>query len=252
MFAKERQDKICSLLEEKSSVTVNELVSFFGVSIETVRRDLFFLEQQGCLKRVHGGAIALGSSYRIERLERRMAKNQEQKRELSLTAARLIREGDVIAMDAGSTAVIFAQVLKEKFRRLTVLTHSLDAFQILSETLQPILCGGEFMKSENAFYGKATCNTFQSFHVSKSFLFPSAVSLKYGVMDYIPIFIPVQEEIARIGDQVLVLADSEKFETTAFIKLFDVSNRMVFVTDSGLDLEIAQKYQKKNITVLSK
>lgn len=252
LFAKERQEKICGLLEQKSSVTVNELVHLFGVSIETVRRDLFFLEQQKCLKRVHGGAVALGSSYRMERLDRRMEENMDQKRELSCVAARLIQEGDVIAVDAGSTAAAFAQVLKERFRTLTVITHSLDVFQILSGSLNPILCGGEFMKSENAFFGELTCSAFSTFHVAKTFLFPSAVSVSYGIMDYILPLIPVQKAICRMGDQVLVLADSGKFETTAMMKVLDVSEQMLFITDSQLPPEIAQLYREKHLTVLTK
>lgn len=251
MFAKERQEKICSLLEQKPSVTVNELVHLFEVSIETVRRDLFFLEQQGCLKRVHGGAVAPGSSHRMERLERRLEENMEQKRELSCAAAGLLREGDVIAVDSGSTAVAFARVLKERFRNLTVITHSLDVFQILSDTLHPILCGGEFLKSENAFYGELTCSSLARFHVAKAFVFPSAVSISYGVMDYLLPLIPVQKVIAGMGDQVLILADSGKFETTALMKVTDLSEQMLFVTDSQLAPEIADLYQKKNITVMT-
>ncbi|MBE7042531.1 MAG: DeoR/GlpR transcriptional regulator [Ruminococcaceae bacterium] len=251
MFAKERQDKICHLLEQKSSVTVTELMELFNVSTETIRRDLYSLEQSNCLKRVHGGAISLTSSYRVEQLEKRMTEQWEEKYTLSRTAARMIRDGDIIAMDAGSTAVAFAQVLKENFRQLTVLTNSLDAFQILSESLHPILCGGEFLKSENAFYGDVTCQMLEQYHVSKSFVFPSAISLKYGFMSCTPELIPIQKKLRSIGEQVMILADSTKFESTSFAKMWDITEQEILITDSGLSAEIGQKYHKRGLTVIT-
>lgn len=250
MFAKERQEKICALLEHRSSVTVSELTALFQVSIETVRRDLFTLEQQQCLKRVHGGAVSVGASHHMQQLEQRMEDHKEEKRELSLAAAGLIREGDIIAIDSGSTAAAFAQVLRERFHNLTVVTYSLDVFQILADSLHPILCGGEFFKQENCFYGDIPCQIMNEFHVSKSFLCPYAVSLEHGLSDDEPKLWQVQKTLLSIGDQTVILADSDKLETTALRKLSPLTDRMILVTDSHLPPEIERLYHEQGISLI--
>ena len=105
MFANERYDIIIALLQEHRSVTVAELTERFGVSIETIRRDLAFLEKQGKLMRVHGGAVDIsGKKYELPELAARLDENTDKKRGLSIAAAGLVREGDVIAL-LGSTGM---------------------------------------------------------------------------------------------------------------------------------------------------
>ena len=144
MFAKERQDKIYLMIQKKGAVTTSNLVECFGVSIETIRRDLLSMEQKGQLVRVHGGAVRKNDMNPFLDLQQRNKEYSEQKRELSLKAAEFVCDGDIIGIDAGSTVISFTEVLKEKFSKLTVVTHSLDVFEILRdhENFSVILCGG--------------------------------------------------------------------------------------------------------------
>ena len=253
MLAKERCDKICTLLREQGAVTTATLVELFGVSTETIRKDLLFLEHQGLLSKVHGGAVSKGDMRPFLELPERSKKQTPQKKELSLRAADFISDGNIIGIDSGSTAVLLAEVIRDRFSSLTVITHSYDVFEILGR--QPgfsvILCGGHYLPSENAFCGALTLDMLSHLHMQKVFLFPSAISLEYGVCDYQKDLYQVQRQLLKSSDEIYILADSSKFEKKALLKLDDTKSEYHYITDSDLSEELKQLYTENHITVYS-
>lgn len=251
MFANERQDKIYDMLQKNGAVITAKLVDSFGVSVETIRRDLLAMEQDGRLKRVHGGAVAKTAMKPFKEFIERNKEFGEQKYELSVKAAEFISEGDVIGIDSGSTAISLAEVLKEKFSMLTVVTHSVDVFEMLSnhKSFSVILCGGYYMREENAFYGELTLNMLQSLHVQKAFIFPTAVSLEYGIFDYQSDLCQIQKQLVKSSDEIYVLADSSKFEKTALLKLSDMKREYIYITDNSLQEEIVNLYKENDIKI---
>ncbi len=252
MLAEERQQKIQAMVKDHGAVTTKKLVELFDVSVETIRRDLLFMEEAGVLTRVHGGAVSTGGMKPYYELPRRNQEHSDKKRELSFVAMSFINEGDYIGIDAGSTAVIFAELLKTRFKKLTVITHSADVFDILKDTFAVILCGGQYLREENAFCGTLTLDTMERLHVQKSFIFPSAVSLKFGICDYQQDLYPPQKKLLEICDQAFILADSSKFESQALLKLDDMKQDYYYITDSGLPCELAALYRENHLRVLAK
>lgn len=249
MFAQERQEKICEMLKNNGAVVTSDLVEIFGVSIETIRRDLLNLQQSGLLLKVHGGAVVKNDIKPFSNLNERMEQFDKGKKNLAYRAAELAAEGDIIGIDSGSTAAAFAQALQTKLTDLTVITHSLDVFNILSRQFHVILCGGHYMRGENAFYGPLTLNMISQLHIKKSFICPTAVSLEYGIFDYQNELYQVQRALMKAAEQTVILADSSKFEKTALLKLDDMKNEYVYVTDSGLSPELRRLYETNNIEI---
>lgn len=251
LFAKERQDVIYEMILKNNAVTVANLVEKFAVSIETVRRDLLDMEKQGFLTRVHGGAVAKNEMKQFSTLPQRNRENSPEKRELSLKACEFINEGDIIAVDSGSTAIFFAEALKEKFTKLTVITHSLDVFNILNsyKDFSVILCGGHFIKEENTFYGSLTVNMYSTLYAQKAFIFTSAVSLEHGICDFRQEFYDVQKVMLGCADEIFVLADSSKFEKKALLKLSEMKNDFIYITDASLPKELKELYKENNIKI---
>ena len=249
MFAKERQHKIYSMLKEKNAVTTSALVEHFGVSIETVRRDLLEMEQNGLLVRVHGGAVLSSDMKPYLNLTDRNKMQLEQKHDLALNALKFISEGDIIGIDSGSTAISLAKALKEKFTRLTVITHSLDVFNIICDTFSVILCSGYYLSEENAFYGPLALDMLKNLHMQKAFIFPSAVSLDYGICDYQKDLYQIQKQMIYSSDEIYILADSSKFEKKALLKVSDMKKEYIYVTDSDISEELNILYQKHNINL---
>lgn len=249
MFANERRLKITELLTISSSITVSELIQLFQVSIETIRRDLEYLERQGALKRVHGGAVSVQKMQNYTRLSERVSDHQAEKHELAELAAGYVEQGDIIAVDAGSTTPIFAHELTNMFSNLTVITNSLDIFHICSNKkgFEVILTGGYYHENERAFYGHLTLDMINQLHISKYFLSPSALSLSFGISDFIKEIIPVQRAFLLQSRQVFVLADSSKFETSAALRICKMEPSYIYVTDSALPQEIRQRYEEHHI-----
>lgn len=252
MFAKERQDKIYSLLQQNGAVTTLDLVNTFQVSIETIRRDLLYMEQNKQLKRVHGGAVTVSEMLPFHNLDLRNEEHPQEKLALSEIAMQYIHEDDIIGIDAGSTAISLATTLKKHFSRLTVITHSIDVFNILHrhENFTVLLCGGHFMQSENAFYGELALDFISKLHMQKTFLFPASISLKFGLCDYQQELAQMQKKLIECSDSIYVLADSSKFEKTALLKVDDMKPEYTYITDSQLSEEIKKIYLENQIHII--
>lgn len=251
MFAQNRQNRIIEKLQKNGAVTTQDLIKEFNVSVETIRRDLLYLEQQGMLKRVHGGAVENGNMKQFASLSARNEESSEEKRNLSENAMCFINENDIIAIDSGSTANCFAKILKETFQSLTVVTNSLDVFNILSNysEFKVILCGGHFLHEENVFYGSLVLDALSKIHVQKAFIFPSAVSIEYGICDYNEELCQIQKAMLKCADEVFVLADNSKFEKSAFLKLDDMKNEYFYITDNKISEGLENLYQESNIKI---
>lgn len=252
MLAKERQNQIIQWLRVTGAVTTAELVSRLRVSVETVRRDLLELEQRGMLSRVHGGAVAKGSFKAFGDLQQRNQAYSREKQALSRAAAQLVCEGDVIAIDAGSTAIAFAGALKERLEKLTVITHSWDVFDLLRDhaQFQVISSGGAYLRKERAFYGPIAEDGYGKLCAGKAFLFPSAVSLRSGICDFLGELYPLQRKLLQTAGQVFVLADSSKFEQQAMFKLDDMRKEYTYVTDNALPDQLRKLYQSNGYQMI--
>ena len=253
MLADNRQEMIRQQLETNGAVLTAKLVEQFSVSVETIRRDLMALEQQGLLKRVHGGAVKNPGMQRYYYLQERTKDFSEEKRSVARNAIRFVQEGDVLFLDEGSTALAFAEMLNEKFSNLTVVTHDLGVFQLLSQKpgFQMILCAGHYVREENSFYGSLVLETMDHLHVQKVFLFPSSVSMDFGVGDFHPKLHPVQKKMLEIGDEVFVLADSSKFEKKALLKISDMKREYTYVTDDKLPEGLRTLYRENEYHVFA-
>ena len=181
----------------------------------------------------------------------RKNENVELKRELVRTAACLVNDGDTIIVDSGSTANEFILTLCSGFRALSVITHSMTVFEALHNApgIRIILIGGEYLKSEECFFGAIALECLHQLHATTSFIFPSAISLKYGVADYSSELIPIQKKYLEISNHTVILADSSKFEKTALMKICSTDNSHIYVTDSMLDDNIYKLYRENGIRV---
>jgi DeoR/GlpR family transcriptional regulator of sugar metabolism len=241
------------MVHTQSAVTTTELIEKFGVSIETIRKDLILLEKSNELDRVHGGAVIKATAGHWLDLSKRINANKSEKAELSSLAMELLNEGDTIAVDSGSTALEFSEMLKERFNSLTIVTHSMDVFNKIHshKDFNVILCGGYFLSDENAFYGAFTIKMLEDIHVGKVFILPSAVSIKNGICDYQPLLFEIQKKLITVGDEIIVMADSSKYEKNALLKICSINEKYVYISDSALPEKIKEIYRNNNINIIT-
>ncbi len=254
MFEIERHKIICEMLEKQGRIQAAEIAKKLNVSHETVRKDILALEKKGMLTRAHGGAVAIqtGKMVEFKHLKSRMDDFPELKKEVAENAIRFINEGDVIAIDAGTTAIYLAELLRERFSRLTVVTYCMSTFERLQgvSKFRVILLGGEFSPEENAFTGHLTVEAMSKIHVMKSFVLPSAISAEKGLGYMHAEFVESAKCLIKMADEVFVLGDSSKFEQYAMYKVSDAESRFTYITDSDISGEIAEKYENAGLKLV--
>lgn len=250
----DRHEKVMELLRKNKSLKVSTITKMFGVSTETVRRDLEYLEKEGFLRRVRGGAVLDDINSTEMNFTVRETKNIEEKREIADIATRYVSEGQSIALDVSTTNTEFAKALKRKIKRLTVLTNSLVIANELAEMpdYTILLPGGVLRNEELCMVGHLSETFFKGFHIDTFFMSMSGISLTEGLTDYGIGEYQVKMKMLESSRNCIVLADSSKFDVASLLKVcqFDRIDRII--TDSKLSNKVLQKYTKEGIEIVNK
>jgi len=254
LFAQERHEKIMELLKKDKSIKVSSLINKFGVSFETIRRDLEYLEREGYLKRVHGGAVLDEVNSQELNFTVRETKNISKKQELAQTATRYVTEGQSIAIDVSTTNTEFAKALKKKFSRLTVLTNSMIIARELSEMpdYTILFAGGMIRNQELCSVGDFAEEFVSKFHIDTLFMSVSGISLLKGLTDYGLGEVQVKKKMLEVAQNCIVLADSDKFDVISLVKVCDFPQIHRIVTDSSIHENVISRYQENGIEVINK
>ena len=251
MLPLERRNFILDLIEQRNAISISELCQQLGVSDMTIRRDLRYLSNAGLLERVHGGALLKrGRSYEPP-YPVRMAENNDKKEIIGRRAAALVKEGDSIALDIGTTTFEVARSLRNA-SNLTVITASVHIANFLNEApnLRLILTGGILRKQELSLIGHIAERTFRDFHVDKAFVGVGGLDLKDGLTEYNVEDMLVKKVMIDYADQVIVLADSSKLGKTCFAAIAPLSVVDILVTDSDIPEEVKQRLISEGIEVI--
>jgi DeoR/GlpR family transcriptional regulator of sugar metabolism len=239
-----RRKQILNLLEETGTLNVSELAGRFGVSVVTIRKDLDDLEAEGLLQRTFGGAVfSHRSRFNRSFLERAQQHRQEK---LAIAAAALdyINDGDTIILDAGTTTLALAQLLKEQVRAAFVITCSVPAaLEVSSAGYDILLLGGMIRNKSLALLGRETLAIIERYRADKTFLGSTGFTAERGHSTPNPDDAQVKEALMRIADETYVLVDSSKYGhncLTSFARLRDVD---LTITDSHLRRGQAKKLE---------
>lgn len=253
MLAEERREKILNELEKTKVVKAMELAEKYNVGVETIRRDFDALEKQGGLKKIYGGA-ALPEKKEAKDLgySARMTSEINEKTEIAKKTIKLIDEYDTIFLNDSSTNIYLAKEIAEQIKNLTVITNSLTIASELSKikNFNIILAGGFLDNEEKAFFGAITEDIISKFIVNKAILSVSSISLKDGLTDFPLKEVDIQKAMIKYSKELIILANSQKFETTALIKVADLENIKAVVTDSKIPKNILENYKTQGIEII--
>lgn len=252
MLKEERRSEILIELNEKKVVKALELANKYNVGIETIRRDLDYLEQAGKIKKVYGGAELLEKKLEVKNYLERLTISVDEKIELVDKAMRLIDDGDSLSLNDGSTTLFLAKALKNRFNRLTILTNSIDIAQELSDKkeFKIILTGGIFSHEERAFFGSCAESIIDNFIIDKAFIGISGISLENGITDISLSEANVQKKIIENSKELYILIDSSKIEKDSLVKVSPLEKVKVLISDSKIDKKILELYKRNSITIL--
>ncbi|ETX13937.1 DeoR family transcriptional regulator [Roseivivax halodurans JCM 10272] len=227
----DRRRQILLELRLKPHVRVSELAAQFGVTTETVRRDMEELSEAGLLNRAHGGASAAAPGIHRDMDERRLERVAERER-LGRFAASLVSDGDTIMIDAGTTTMELARALAFAERRVTAITNSLQVAMMLGQNARASvrLAPGTYMREEAALVGIETCEYLARYNVDACFLGAAGLS-EVGVTEAVDGFDAIKRTMMCQSGARHFLIDSSKFGRTHFSRVASCAEIGTLVTD---------------------
>ena len=236
LFAEDRKRRIVEIVNENGKATVSALCAAFDVSSATIRNDLRELEDAGALRRTHGGAINNRNiGFELTTHEKEV-QNVEKKRAIAKAAVRFIQPGDSIAIDTGTTTFELAKLLGN-IDHLTVVTNDLQIAVYLERntTATIILAGGAIRRHFHCTVGETAAETIKHLHVDKVFAAANGVHPLNGLTTHNMEMAAFKKQLIEIADEVFVLADSTKLNTSAFISFASIGQTDVLITDGDAD-----------------
>ena len=230
-----RREQILNLLEDTGTLNVLNLADRFGVSVVTIRKDLDDLESEGLLQRTFGGAVFSHRSRFNKSFLERTRVHQLAKRAIAAAALEYIKDGDTIILDAGTTTLALAQLLKQQVKSAFIITCSVPvALELSSAGYDILLLGGMVRNKSLALLGRETLTILDRYQADKAFLGSSGFTAEKGHTTPNPDDAQIKEAIMRASKERYVLVDSSKYGDhclTRFAHLRDVD---LTITDSHL------------------
>lgn len=252
LLAAERHEKIVELVNERGGIRVSELSELLGVTEETIRRDLDRLEEEGRLRRSHGGAVSVREQSQPEiPFSEREITNAEEKKRIAAEAVKLVRPHDRILLDASTTAWYMARILPDV--PLTVLTNSVKAAVELGgkERIRVISTGGLLAYRSLSYVGPLAERSLEEFHVNKAFLSCKGVHPDYGLSESNELQARIKQKMAEIADEIILLADASKFGVQAFARFATMDRVGQIITDSRFPEEARAPFAALGIRIIA-
>jgi Transcriptional regulators of sugar metabolism len=251
LLAQERRKRILELIQEDGSARVNALSSLFEVSEPTIRQDLEVLDQQGFVTREHGGAFLRTVSRQVSELTLQHRENMDKKALIAKKAAELVRPGDRIILDSGSTITELAKCLSGA-TELVVVTNAINIALIIgaNPNCELMVTGGDFKAPTLSLTGEKAAAFFRNIYVDKLFLATGGISptleLTYpGYSD-----LAVKKAMIDASKEIYLLADSTKFGVASFASLGVMDYVDALVTDSGVSEETRKQLEALGVRLI--
>ncbi|MFG6445368.1 DeoR/GlpR family DNA-binding transcription regulator [Microbacterium sp. P07] len=241
MYAMERQELVGRLLSQEGRVVVVDLAARFGVTTETVRRDLALLEEAGMLRRVHGGAVATdrGSTVEIP-VSERLLRRGDAKLAIGARAAQVLESGfrGSVYLDAGTTTGAVAAALPAHLASsggsAEIVTHSMTiAHDLAGSDLGLTVIGGRVRGLTAAAVGAETVASIAHLRPDVAFVGTNGLSEDFGLSTPDSDEAAVKAAIIAAARRVVVVTDSEKFGAELLVRFAGLSDIDVLVSDSA-------------------
>jgi DeoR family transcriptional regulator, myo-inositol catabolism operon repressor len=229
MIKEIRIKKINEYVIEHQSASLDELVTAFDVSKNTIRRDVQELVDRGDLKKVYGGVSAIHK--KLESFQDRQIRNQEKKALISEKASSYVEDGDFIFIDSGTTTLSMFDFLKEK--NLTIFTNSIDFIvrALPVENLTVISVGGMLDRKTNSFVNPRNMELFKDYNIKKAFMASTGISLVNGVTNASPLESELKKTIVNRSSEVYLLVDHDKFDKYGLMTYCGLDEIDFLITD---------------------
>ena len=247
-LAPERLARLRELVRARRVVRLQEICRELGISTATARRDLEELEQRGELQRVHGGAVSVESRLEEPLFDDKTSRAAREKQHIAAAALELIKPGETIYLDGGSTVLALARLLRER-TNVTVVTNSLRAaLELAGAGPRLIFVGGELRRLSQTVVGPLTRSILEELHVDRAFMGTMGLT-ETGLTTTDPGEAYTKELVMRRAREVILLADSSKVGKVSFARAGRLEQVNMLITDKRLDPAWARELAKRGVKI---
>jgi DeoR family transcriptional regulator of aga operon len=252
LLVEERRRRILELLAKQERATVEELADRFDVSTVTIRGDLDVLADAGAIVRSHGGALKR-LNHQDAPLAVKETLHHGEKVRIGHAAARLIREGETIILDSGTTTAEIARQIKFlKLKSLTVITNALNIAMELATLphLRDIMIGGILRQMSYSTVGPQAEQILRALNADRLFLGVDGLDPEIGLTTPDVLEAQLNGLMIRVAREVTAVADSSKLHRRSLSVITDVSEVHRIITDNGADPKLVASLRARNIEVM--
>ncbi len=253
MLEAERHRVILKLLQERSILSVTELVDLLDSSEATVRRDIGTMAAMGHIRRVRGGAEALTPRHETHLagmpFEMSRGIGAPEKRAIARCAAELIKDGESIIINGGTTTYAMVEFLKH--RHLDILTNSIPIITALvaGSRNRVVIPGGTIYREQNIVLSPFENDTIEHFWGQKLMTGCYAIN-RSGVMETDPLIVQAETKLLKRADEIVILADSRKLRQRSSIIVAPLDDVSTLITDSGASEDDLKVFRAAGIKVI--
>lgn len=251
LLIEERRRRICDLLREQGRVTVDALATRFGTSQVTIRADLSALESAGALTRTHGGALRRTEDM-DEPLGVKQLQHHAEKVRIAVAAFDLIREGETIILDSGTTTAEIARCIRSSdLGSINVITNALNVASLLTDTpsVRLIMPGGILRRESNSLSGHMAEAAMANLQADRLYLGADGLDPEIGVMTpHLP-EAELNAQMIRISRQVVVVADSSKLMRRNISLIAKVEQIHMLITDRAAPAQAVDELRQRGVEV---
>jgi len=251
MTRDERHVLLLEAVQATGRVRVSDLATSMRVSEMTVRRDLEELEGRGALTRVHGGAISNVSRSFEPGFAARSRQRAEAKQQIGIAASRLVRDGETVIIDAGTTTLQVAQHLGGDLR-IRAMALSLFIADALADlpNVTLMIPSAQVHQFERSFVGPTVATVLAQLTFDTAFVTVGGVDAVAGVTEYDFDDAETKKAALRSARRKVVVADSSKLGAVAFVRLCQVGEIDILVTDSAAPPEVIEALRAADVDVI--
>jgi DeoR family transcriptional regulator of aga operon len=242
MMGEERRAQILQIVRRAGRVKVNELATLFNTSEVTIRIDLNELHNRGLVMRSHGGAVLPDTILRESPVQERLKAHSEEKRRIGAMAASLIKDGETIILDSGTTTLEIARRIKKK-QGLQIITNGINiAVELLdASAAQIFVVGGTLGRESASITGRFTEDMLDQFSADKLFLSGAGCDPDFGISGAHVEETMVNRAMLKISREIILVADASKFTKRSMARIAPFSEIDTVITDVSLREETQDK-----------
>ena len=253
MMAIDRHEKIMQLLVQHKSISVKTLCDLLQASEATIRRDLTQLENENKLERTHGGAF-INDSIKLNYEETFNQKEfiaADEKRKIARAAFDMIKPGDSIVLDAGTTTIELARLIGDSDMPMMIVTNATTISAILARNakVELYVLGGKVRLNTLATVGSVASEMLKRYNVSKAFVGVNGITIENGLTTPDLEEAEMKRTMLSIADERIILTDSTKFQKVARCQIAPISMIDQIITDSKLSDYHLERFMAQEIRV---